>query len=82
MQETKQPGSSLQGEQANGLASRRYPARNSGQQSALWSSKESQDTQALRGAERPGNRWVLAEHGGSGMLIRVHYVYMPDFSRL
>jgi len=30
--------------------------------------------------ENTGNPRTLAENGGSGMLIRVHYVYMPRFS--
>jgi len=57
-----------------------YPARNPGQQGAMCSPKESQGKQALRAVERPENCTVLAENGGFGMLIRVHHVYMPDFS--
>ena len=35
---------------------------------------------ALEVPEKGGNHRVLAENDGSGMLIRVHQVYMPGFS--
>ena len=35
---------------------------------------------ALEVPEKGGNHRVLAENDGSGMLIRVHHIYMPHFS--
>ena len=33
-------------------------------------------------SEKAGNRRTLAEDGGFRMLIRVHQVYMPDFTSI
>ena len=74
MQETKQPGSSLQGEQANGLASRRYPARDPGQRGPKGRWAEGSESLLMRHLKHVRQRAQLTGQcsGPSCKLVKRH----------